>query len=138
MRRSIALVTCTTSGLGYAASSMLAAAGYRQVIVTGRSLARVEETATQLEAETKAQGFTPPELDLNESSSVQSALASLRMPVCRVVSHHSVRNQHDGSGRRSSERSTSGPQRRLPEDGTWLQRSELVATRWAPCRQETT
>ena len=43
MKHSIALVTGTTSGLGYAAASMLAIKGYRQVIVTGRSLARVQE-----------------------------------------------------------------------------------------------
>jgi NADP-dependent 3-hydroxy acid dehydrogenase YdfG len=69
MRHSIALVTGTTSGLGYAAASMLAAGGCRQVIVTGRSLARVQETAAQLAAETKTQVFTPLELDLNEPNS---------------------------------------------------------------------
>ncbi len=63
MEHSIALVTGTTSGLGYAAASMLAAEGYRQVIVTGRSLARVRETAAQLAAETKTQVFTPLELE---------------------------------------------------------------------------
>ena len=73
----IALVTGTTSGLGYAAASMLAAEGYRQVILTGRSLARVQETAAQLAAETKTQVFTPLELELDEPSSVQSALADL-------------------------------------------------------------
>ena len=77
MRHSIALVTGTTSGLGYAAASMLAAEGCRQVIVTGRSLARVQETAAQLAAETKTQVFTPLELDLNAPTSVQSALAEL-------------------------------------------------------------
>ncbi len=77
MERSIALVTGTTSGLGYAAASMLATQGYCQVIVTGRSLARVQETVAQLEAETKTQVFTPLELDLNVPSSVQSALAEL-------------------------------------------------------------
>ena len=77
MEHSIALVTGTTSGLGYAAASLLAAKGYRQVIVTGRSLARVQETAAQLAAETKTQVFTPLELDLDEPSSVQSALAEL-------------------------------------------------------------
>jgi NAD(P)-dependent dehydrogenase (short-subunit alcohol dehydrogenase family) len=77
MEHSIALVTGTTSGLGYAAASLLAAKGYRQVIVTGRSLARVKETAAQLAAETKTQVFTPLELDLDEPSSVQSALAEL-------------------------------------------------------------
>ena len=73
MEHSIALVTGTTSGLGYAAARMLAAEGYRQVIVTGRSLARVQETAAQLAAETKTQVFTPLELDLDTPSSVQSA-----------------------------------------------------------------
>ena len=77
MRHSIALVTGTTSGLGYAAASMLAAEGCREVIVTGRSLARVHETAAQLAAETKTQVFTPLELDLDAPTSVQSALAQL-------------------------------------------------------------
>ena len=77
MEHSIALVTGTTSGLGYAAARMLAAEGYREVIVTGRSLARVQETAAQLAAETKTQVFTPLELDLDTPSSVQSALAEL-------------------------------------------------------------
>jgi NAD(P)-dependent dehydrogenase (short-subunit alcohol dehydrogenase family) len=77
MEHSTALVTGTTSGLGYAAASMLATKGYREVIVTGRSLGRVKETAAQLEAETKKQIFTPLELDLNTPSSVQSALAEL-------------------------------------------------------------
>ena len=45
MDHSIALVTGTTSGLGYAAAHLLAVKGYRQVIVTRCSLARVKETA---------------------------------------------------------------------------------------------
>ena len=73
MNHSIALVTGTTSGPGYSAANMLAAKGYHQVIVTGRSLAQVQETAAQLAAETKTQVFTPLELDLDEPSSVQSA-----------------------------------------------------------------
>ena len=77
MEHSIALVTGTTSGLGYAAARMLAAEGWREIIVTGRSLARVQETAAQLAAETKTQVFTPLELDLDTPSSVQSALAEL-------------------------------------------------------------
>ena len=77
MRHSSALVTGTTSGLGYAAAKLLAAEGCRQVIVTDRSLAQVKETAARLAAETKTQVFTPLELDLDEPSSVQSALAEL-------------------------------------------------------------
>jgi len=77
MNHSIALVTGTTSGLGYAAASMLASKGYRQVIVTGRSLAGVQKAAAQLVDETRTQVFTPLELDLDSPSSVQSALAEL-------------------------------------------------------------
>ena len=77
MEHSIALVTGATSGLGYAAARLLAAKGYREVIVTGRSLARIKKTAAQLAAETKRQVFTPLELDLNTPANVQSALAEL-------------------------------------------------------------
>jgi NADP-dependent 3-hydroxy acid dehydrogenase YdfG len=77
MEHSIALVTGTTSGLGYAAARALAGEGWREIIVTGRSLARVQETAAQLAAETKAQVFTPLELDLDAPTSVQSVLAEL-------------------------------------------------------------
>ena len=77
MEHSIALVTGTTSGLGYAAARLLAAQGYREVIVTGRSLARIKETAAQLAVETHTQVFTPLQLDLDTPSSVQSAIADL-------------------------------------------------------------
>jgi hypothetical protein len=69
MKHSIALVTGTTSGLGYAAARMLA---------------RVQETASQLEAETKTRVFIPLELDLDAPTSVQSALEKL----VRLVSCH--------------------------------------------------
>jgi NAD(P)-dependent dehydrogenase (short-subunit alcohol dehydrogenase family) len=77
MEHSIALVTGATSGLGYAAASMLAIKGSCQVIVTGRSLARVQESAAQLAAEIKTKVFTPLELELDTPTSVQSALAEL-------------------------------------------------------------
>ena len=77
MEHSIALVTGTTSGLGYAAARTLAGEGWREIIVTGRSLARTQETAAQLAAETKTLVFTPLELDLNSPASVESALAEL-------------------------------------------------------------
>ena len=77
MEHSIALVTGTTSGLGYAAARTLAGEGWREVIVTGRKLAQVQETAAQLAAETKKQIFSPLELDLDTPSSVQSAVAGL-------------------------------------------------------------
>ncbi len=41
MEHSIALVTGTTSGLGHVAARMLAAEGYREIIITGRSAARL-------------------------------------------------------------------------------------------------
>ncbi|MEX3952843.1 SDR family NAD(P)-dependent oxidoreductase [Paraburkholderia sp. EG287B] len=77
MEHSIALVTGTTSGVGYEAARLLATNGYRQVFITGRSLARVQETAAQLAAQTKKQVFSPLELELDEPTSVQSALAEL-------------------------------------------------------------
>src|ERR1700759_130410 len=77
MEHSIALVTGTTSGLGYAAASLLAGEGWREIVITGRSLARVQETAAQLAAQTRRQVFTPLELDLDKPSSVQSAVAEI-------------------------------------------------------------
>ena len=77
MEHSIALVTGATSGLGHAAARILAEEGWREIIVTGRSLARAQQTAAELAAETTTQVFTPLELDLDRPSSVQSALAAL-------------------------------------------------------------
>ena len=77
MEHSTALVTGATSGLGYAAARLLAAKGYREVIVTGRSLSQIKETAAQLAAETKRQVFTPLELDLDNTVNVHSAVAEL-------------------------------------------------------------
>ncbi|WP_186060950.1 SDR family NAD(P)-dependent oxidoreductase [Burkholderia gladioli] len=77
MERSIALVTGATSGLGHAAARLLAEGSWREIIITGRSLAQVQDTAAQLAAETKRKVFTPLELDLDKPLSVQSALAEL-------------------------------------------------------------
>lgn len=77
MKHSIALVTGATSGVGYAAARLLASEGYRQVIVTGRSLSRARETAERLAAETKSQIFTPLELELDDPSNVWEALGEL-------------------------------------------------------------
>jgi NAD(P)-dependent dehydrogenase (short-subunit alcohol dehydrogenase family) len=77
MGHSTALVTGATSGLGYAAARLFATEGSSSVIVTGRSLAKAEEAATELAAETKTQVFTPLELDLSAPASIQSALATL-------------------------------------------------------------
>ena len=77
MGQSIALVTGATSGLGQAAARLLVADGYREVIVTGRSLVGVQKSVAQLAAETKKRNFTPLELNLDTPSSVRSALAEL-------------------------------------------------------------
>ena len=77
MEHSIALVTGATSGVGYAAARMLAGEGWREIIITGRSLAGAQQAAAQLAAETKTQVFTPLELELDTPSSVQSVLAEL-------------------------------------------------------------
>src|SRR5579863_2000605 len=77
MKHSIALVTGATSGLGHAAARLLAGEGYREVIVTGRSVAQIKETAAQLAADTNRQIFTPLELDLNDPANVHSAVAAL-------------------------------------------------------------
>jgi NAD(P)-dependent dehydrogenase (short-subunit alcohol dehydrogenase family) len=77
MEHSITLVTGATSGLGHAAARILAEEGWREIIVTGRSLAGAQQIAAQLAAETKKQVFTPLALDLDKPSSVQSALAEL-------------------------------------------------------------
>jgi len=77
MDHSIALVTGATSGLGQAAARLLAEAGWREIIVTGRSLTGAQQAAAQLAAEHKTVTFTPLALDLDKLSSVQSAVAEI-------------------------------------------------------------
>jgi NAD(P)-dependent dehydrogenase (short-subunit alcohol dehydrogenase family) len=77
MTKNVALVTGTTSGLGYAAAKQLAASGWRQVIVTGRSTQRIADTVGQLAAETGSSAFSGVVLDLNAAASVTAAVAEL-------------------------------------------------------------
>ena len=77
MEHSIALVTGATSGLGQAAARLLAEEGWREIIVTGRSLAGAQKAAAQLAAERERVKFTPLALDLDSPSSVQAAVAEL-------------------------------------------------------------
>ena len=76
MKHSIAFGTGATYGLGHAAGRLFATEGYREVIVTGRPLARMQETSAQLAAQTKRQVFTPPEL----VSEVGASISSCSMP----------------------------------------------------------
>jgi len=76
MEHSIALVSGATSGLGQAAARLLAEEGWREIIVTGRSIAGAQQAAAQLAVENK-KIFTPLALDLDKPSSVQSAVAEL-------------------------------------------------------------
>src|ERR1700751_2262355 len=77
MDHSIALVTGATSGLGQAAARILAEEDWREIIVTGRSLAGAQQAAAQLAAEHKTVIFTTLALDLDKPSSVQSAVAEI-------------------------------------------------------------
>ena len=77
MEHSIALVTGTTSGLGYSAAKQLVQDGWSHVIVTGRSQPGVDEAVNRLKAETGTQNFTGIALDLNSSASVKKAVAEL-------------------------------------------------------------
>jgi NAD(P)-dependent dehydrogenase (short-subunit alcohol dehydrogenase family) len=77
MEHSIALVTGATSGLGQAAARLLAEEGWREIIVTGRSLAGAQQAAAQLAAEHKTVTFTPLALDLDKPPSVRAAFAEL-------------------------------------------------------------
>jgi NAD(P)-dependent dehydrogenase (short-subunit alcohol dehydrogenase family) len=72
-----ALVTGATSGLGLETAIHLADDGYRLVIVTGRSFDRAQAAATAMKERTGSDVFVPLALDLNHTSSVQAAVASL-------------------------------------------------------------
>ncbi len=84
MDHSIALITGATSGLGQAAARLLAEERWREIIVTGRSLAGAQQAAARLAAENTTVIFTPLALDLDTPSSVQLAFVELerrRQPI---------------------------------------------------------
>lgn len=72
-----ALVTGATSGLGFEAAIHLANEGYGRVLVTGRSIEKGLTAATAMAKRTGTQVFEPLALDLNNSKSVQQAVAEL-------------------------------------------------------------
>ena len=94
MEHSIALVTGTTSGLGHAAARLLAAKGYREVIVTGRSLARVQETAAELAAETQEAGFYT--AGAGSGLAVQRSIRPRRARQARCADRFSTAQCRDG------------------------------------------
>lgn len=77
MKKNLALVTGTTSGLGYSAAKQLVQDGWSHVIVTGRSQPRVDEAVNRLKTETGTQNITGIAVDLNSSASVKKAVAEL-------------------------------------------------------------
>ena len=94
MEHSVALITGAPSGVGYAAARALAEEGWRQIIITGRSLAEAQKAATKLATETNRHVFTPLGLELDTLSSIQSVLAELikqgpagRFPAAQCRNH---------------------------------------------------
>lgn len=77
MKNNLALVTGTTSGLGYSAARQLVENGWSHVIVTGRTQSGADEAANRLKAETGTQKFTGIVLDLDSSASVKEAVAEV-------------------------------------------------------------
>lgn len=77
MKKNVALVTGTTSGLGYSAAKQLVQEGWSHVIVTGRSQPGVDEAVNRLRAETGRHNFTGIALDLNSSASVKKAVSEV-------------------------------------------------------------
>jgi NAD(P)-dependent dehydrogenase (short-subunit alcohol dehydrogenase family) len=72
-----ALVTGATSGLGFEAALQTADAGYGRVIITGRSAERAETARATLAERSGKDVFETLEVDLNQTASVQRAVAEL-------------------------------------------------------------
>lgn len=72
-----ALVTGATSGLGFEAAAQLAAEGYDNITITGRTQSRAAEAATKLREQTGKDVFTTLTVDLSQPESVQAAASEL-------------------------------------------------------------
>ena len=72
-----ALVTGTTSGLGYETAAQLAKKGYSRIVVTGRNEARTAEAVAKLENRTGKRVFEALALDLDSLGSVDRAATEL-------------------------------------------------------------
>src|SRR5271170_5070243 len=77
MKKNLALVTGTTSGLGYSAAKQLVQDGWSHVLVTGRSQPGVDEAVNRLKTDTGTQNISGIALDLNSFASVKKAVAEL-------------------------------------------------------------
>jgi NAD(P)-dependent dehydrogenase (short-subunit alcohol dehydrogenase family) len=72
-----ALITGSTSGLGYEAAIHLANEGFGRVIVTGRSSEKATKAAGSLAEQTGMNVFRPLALNLNDAESVRGAVDQL-------------------------------------------------------------
>lgn len=72
-----ALVTGTTSGLGFETAAQLADKNYSRIVITGRSEARIEDAASRLTDRTGKEVFETLILDLDDMASVETAAAEL-------------------------------------------------------------
>ncbi len=72
-----ALVTGTTSGLGFETAAQLADKNYSRIIITGRNEARTEDAASRLTSRTGKSVFEPLVLNLDDMVSVEAAASAL-------------------------------------------------------------
>ncbi|MDX2344280.1 MAG: SDR family NAD(P)-dependent oxidoreductase [Acidimicrobiia bacterium] len=77
MHTQTALVTGTTSGLGFETAAQLADRDYSRIIVTGRHEARVADAASRLTSRTGKDVFETLVLDLDDMASVETAATDL-------------------------------------------------------------
>ena len=129
MKHSIALVTGATSGLGHAAARLLAGEGYREIIVTGRSLTGAQQAAVQFAAENKRAIFTPLALDLDKPSSVQSAVAELvkrGQPIDFLLLNAGLVPFKKRAAHRDGRRVFSGPAHRASSTDGWVAQCQLA------------
>ncbi len=75
--RRTALITGTSSGLGFESAAQFASAGYGRVVVTARTAAKAEHTAVALRARIGNDVVEPLALDLDDLASVRAAADQL-------------------------------------------------------------
>lgn len=75
--RSSGLITGATSGIGFEAAAQLGDAGYREVIITGRTQDRAEAARAALVERTGLDVFRSLALDLGDPASIEAATSAL-------------------------------------------------------------